>query len=289
MRRLGIAVPLALVSTLLGTLLVAAPAEAEPVAPPKRPTAVGYGGGVASVDPDASRVGLRVLKDGGNAVDAAVATAAALGVTEPFSAGIGGGGYFVYYDAKTGRVHTLDGRETAPAAMPHDAFIDPETGEPYNFSPELVTSGVSVGVPGTLATWQRALRKWGTRSLARSLEPAEVLARRGFVVDETFRGQVVQNERRFKAFVPTRRLFYRGGHAPRVGSVFRNPDLARTYDLLADRGTRPFYDGRLAGEIVRAVRRPPTTKGTTLPVPRGFMVRRDLARYRVVGRAPSHV
>ena len=72
-----------------------------------------------------------MLENGGNAVDAAVATAAALGVTEPYSAGVGGGGYFVYYDAKSGRVHTIDGRETAPRAMPHDAFIDPETGQPY--------------------------------------------------------------------------------------------------------------------------------------------------------------
>src|SRR5690349_14325613 len=172
-------------------------AESAGAAPPKKPTARGTGGAVTSVDPYATRVGLRVLRAGGNATDAAVATAAALGVTEPFSAGIGGGGYFVHYSAKTGKVRTIDGRETAPAAMPHDAFVDPATGKPYNFSPELVTSGVSVGVPGTLATWQRALDRWGTRSLAQSLKPAAVLADRGFTVDPTFRGQVVQNEQRF--------------------------------------------------------------------------------------------
>ncbi len=135
--------------------------------PPKNATAVGRGGAVTSVDPNASRVGLRVLKNGGNAVDAAVATAAALGVAEPYSAGVGGGGYFVYYDAKSGRVHTIDGRETAPRAMPNDAFIDPETGQPYApFTPNLVTSGVSVGVPGTPATWTTALDKWGTKATA---------------------------------------------------------------------------------------------------------------------------
>ena len=174
MRRLGIVVPFAL-PLLLAAGLLAPPASAAPLsptqAPPKVPTARGYGGGVASVDPYASRIGLKVLRQGGNAVDAAVATAAALGVTEPFSAGIGGGGYFDYYDARTGTVHTIDGRETAPAAMPHDAFINPKTGKPYGFSPALVTSGVSVGVPGTLATWQRALTRWGTRSLAQSLAP----------------------------------------------------------------------------------------------------------------------
>jgi gamma-glutamyltranspeptidase / glutathione hydrolase len=281
MRRLGIVVPLALLATAL-----AAPAQATPS---KHPTARGYGGAVTSVDPDASAIGLEVLKAGGNAVDAAVATAAALGVTEPFSSGIGGGGYFVYYDAKTREVHTIDGRETAPAAMPHDAFIDPKTGKPYGFSPARVTSGVSVGVPGSLATWQRALREWGTRSLARSLAPAEALARRGFRVDPTFHDQVAQNRRRFDAFVPTRRLYLPHGRAPRVGSTFRNPDLARTYDLIAHRGTRALYDGRLTSEVVHAVRRPPTTKDTTLPVPRGFLRRSDLTGYRPVDRAPTRV
>jgi gamma-glutamyltranspeptidase / glutathione hydrolase len=265
----------------------AAPARAD--GPPKVATRIGYGGAVTSVDPYASAVGLRVLKQGGNATDAAVATAAALGVTEPFSAGIGGGGYFVHYSAKTGRVQTIDGRETAPAAMPHDAFIDPATGDPYNFSPELVTSGVSVGVPGTLATWKRAIQRWGTRSLGRMLAPATKLARGGFVVDPTFRSQVQQNEVRFKAFTSTRRLYWKHGHAPRVGSTFHNRDLARTYDLIAERGLRPFYRGRLAGEIVHAVRRPPTTRSTDLPVPKGFMVRHDLARYRTLDQAPTHV
>ena len=144
----------------------------------KTPTAVGYGGAVTSVDADATRVGLNVLRRGGNAVDAAVATAAALGVTEPYSSGIGGGGFFVHYNARTGRVSTIDGRETAPAAMPHNAFIDPATGNPYPFTPQLVTSGVSVGVPGTLATWQRALHRWGSWRLSRTLKPATRLARR---------------------------------------------------------------------------------------------------------------
>src|SRR6478609_7985302 len=179
---------LAALSLTVGLVTVSAPSEAESAArpraaePPKQATAYGSGGAVTSVDPYATQIGLRVLRAGGNATDAAVATAAALGVTEPFSAGIGGGGYFVHYSARTGKVQTIDGRETAPAKMPHDAFIDPTTAEPYNFSPELVTSGVSVGVPGTLATWQRALDRWGTLSLGSALERAEVLARHGFRV-----------------------------------------------------------------------------------------------------------
>ena len=105
----------------------------------KTPTSTGFGGAVTSVDPEASRIGVQVLREGGNAVDAAVATAAALGVTEPYSSGIGGGGYFVYRDGATGKVSTLDGRETAPQSMPQDAFVDPATHTFYRFTPELVT------------------------------------------------------------------------------------------------------------------------------------------------------
>ncbi len=95
---------------------VASPAFADPRETEKTATATGYGGAVSTVDPEASAAAIEVLRKGGNAADAAVAAAATLGVTEPYSAGIGGGGYFVYYDAKTGKVGTIDGRETAPAS-----------------------------------------------------------------------------------------------------------------------------------------------------------------------------
>src|SRR5687768_4433674 len=144
----------------LGGASAAAPQQRAPYYSVKTPTSTGYGGAVSSVDPEASRIGIKVLKRGGNAVDAAVATAAALGVTEPYSAGIGGGGYFVYYDAESGKVSTIDGRETAPESMPRDAF------DGYTFA-EVVTSGRSVGVPGTPATWETALERWGSRDLGR--------------------------------------------------------------------------------------------------------------------------
>ncbi len=267
--------------------VVAAGPGARP-APAKHAVARGRGGAVSSVDPEATRIGLRVLRRGGNAVDAAVATAAALGVTEPYSAGIGGGGYLVTYQARTGRVRVVDGRETAPKRMPNDAFVDPDTGALYPFTPERVTSGVSVGVPGTPATWTTALRRFGSIGLARALAPAERLARRGFVVDETFRSQTEDNRDRFAAFSSTRALFLRGGVLPEVGSLFRNPDLADTYAGLARGGDEFFYgDGRLPREIVRAVRNPPVLRDSDLPVPPGFLRTRDLADYRALVQDPT--
>ncbi len=268
---------------------VASPAYADPRETEKTATATGYGGAVSTVDPEASAAAIEVLRKGGNAADAAVAAAATLGVTEPYSAGVGGGGYFVFYDAKTGEVGTIDGRETAPAAMPNDAFIDPATGEPYPFTPELVTSGVSVGVPGTPATWERALERWGTLDLGDALKPAIKVATRGFVVDETFRQQTLDNKRRFAAFTSTSSLYLPGGDAPAVGSVFRNHDLAETYRLLATEGTRGFYGGPLADEIVAAVKAPPKTATTDLPVPVGHMTTDDLAAYEALDQDPTHV
>ena len=96
---------------------------------------------MSSVDPNATSIGIKVLERGGNAADAAVATAAALGVSEPYSAGIGGGGFFVYYDAPSGKVSTIDGRETAPMDMPNDAFIDPATGCPTRSRPNSSRAG----------------------------------------------------------------------------------------------------------------------------------------------------
>ncbi len=254
-----------------------------------QPTSVGYGGAVSSVDESASRVGLEVLRHGGNAADAAVATASALGVTEPYSAGIGGGGYFVYFDAKTGTVSTIDGRETAPAGVTPDAFLDPATGAPYPFTPDLVSSGVSVGVPGTLATWETALDRFGTKPLGLMLAPSILLAARGFTVDETFRSQTEQNLARFRAFPDTAELFLPGGELPEVGSRFRNPDLAHTLTRIALGGTEEFYEGRIGREIADVVQNPRVAPGSTLPAPAGTMTADDIANYSVVEQAPTHV
>ncbi|NIH88546.1 gamma-glutamyltransferase [Amycolatopsis granulosa] len=254
-------------------------------APPRQPVAAGFGGAVASIDPDATAIGTQVLREGGNAVDAAVATAAALGVTDPFSAGIGGGGFFVYYDARTHQVHTLDGRETAPAGAGENLFV--ENGQPIPFA-EAVTSGLSVGVPGTPATWQDALRQWGTRPLSEMLRPAARLARDGFTVDDTFHTQIAENAARFSAFPSTRELYLPGGAPPAVGSRFTNPDLAATYDTVARQGARAFYRGPIADEIAATVQHPPVDPASGLNVRPGKLTADDIAAYRTVEREPTH-
>ncbi|MER5747729.1 gamma-glutamyltransferase [Streptomyces sp. NPDC002225] len=257
-----------------------------PETPPKSPVAVGYGGAVASVDADASAAGIEVLRKGGNAVDAAVATAAALGVTEPYSAGLGGGGYFVYYDAARRTVETIDGRETAPLGADSSLFL--ENGKPLSFD-EAVTSGLAVGTPGTPATWDTALRSWGRKPLRQVLKPAERLARDGFVVDETFRSQTEGNRARFADFPATRKLFLPGGDLPVVGSRFRNPDLARTYEQVGREGVDALYRGDLADDIVRTVRRPPVDPKATRVVRAGDLTAKDLRSYRALRRTPTRV
>ncbi|MGR0318836.1 gamma-glutamyltransferase [Agromyces sp. ZXT2-3] len=299
LRRTGLTIAVAIAAA--GALAIGAPAAAAPPtappgppadagrpAPPSPATSSGYGGAVSSVDAEASRVGLEVLRKGGNAADAAVATAAALGVTEPYSAGIGGGGYFVHFDAATGEVRTIDGRETAPALMESDAFIDPATGAPYSFS-NAVSSGLSVGVPGTLATWEAALEEFGTESLKEMLKPSILLATRGFTVDETFRAQTEANQARFAQFPATAELFLPDGELPVVGSTFRNPDLARTLREIALRGTDAFYEGAIAGEISELVQEPITTDDAMLPAYPGFMTADDLADYETLLQDPTHV
>ena len=281
-----------------GLLATAAPAgaSAAPTTAPsvsatrplvKEPVAVGYGGAVATVDFDASKAGLQILKQGGNAADAAVAAAAALGVTEPFSSGLGGGGYFVYYDARHRTVTTIDGRETAPAAFTERSFIDPATGKPYDFA-TAVTSGLSVGVPGTPATWQTVVRRFGTTPMAKVLQPAIGIAQRGFVVDRTFADQVAQNAARFARFSSTSALYLPGGAPPAVGSTFRNPDLAATYRQLARQGLGTFYTGALAREIAATADRPPLAPGAQ-PVPTGVLRPSDISAYRAIPRVPTKV
>ncbi|SOE15753.1 gamma-glutamyltranspeptidase / glutathione hydrolase [Streptomyces sp. 2323.1] len=282
------ALSLSLLATSCSAGGTAAAAESTPPAPAKKAVATGSGGAVSSVNPYASRAGLEVLRKGGNAVDAAVATAAALGVVEPYSAGVGGGGYMVYYDAKAKKVRTIDGRETAPAAMRADSFLDKATGKPLP-TEDAINSGLSVGVPGTPATWDKALKSWGTVSLAKALRPATRIADDGFVVNKEFRAQTAMNEKRFRDIKSTSDLFLPKGELPVVGSRFRNPDLARTYRQLAGEGVDALYHGSIGRDVARTVQKPPMAPGAHHQARPGLMKPGDLARYTTERRDPTRI
>ncbi|USQ84257.1 gamma-glutamyltransferase [Streptomyces phaeoluteigriseus] len=275
---------LAVSAAMVSVGAAAPPAAAGRTAAEKTPVAVGYGGAVSSVDADASAAGIEILRKGGNAVDAAVATAAALGVTEPYSAGIGGGGYFVHYDAKSRTVRTIDGRETAPLSADAELFL--ENGKPLAFA-DAVSSGLAVGTPGTPATWATALDRWGSKKLGTVLKPAERLARDGFTVDATFRGQTAANETRFRYFPDTAALFLPGGQLPVVGSTFKNPDLARTYAELGRKGAGALYRGDIAEDIVDTVNKPPVDPSSGWNARPGDLTAKDLAAYRAKLQAPT--
>jgi gamma-glutamyltranspeptidase / glutathione hydrolase len=263
-----------------------------PALPPSAQTrsavARGHGGAVASVDRRATEIGIQILKAGGNAIDAAVATAAALGVTEPFSAGIGGGGFMMIYLKADDRAIALDGREEAPATASVDLFTDPNspTGEPLPFLPDRASSGAAVGVPGTLLTWEEALNRYGTLELADVLRPAIALAEDGFEVDTTFVSQIKQNQARFAAFPPTAALFLPNGEPPAVGAIFKNPELANTYRAIATQGLDRFYRGEIGQAIVQTVQHPPTVAAPPFQVISGGMTMADLDRYVVRSRFP---
>jgi gamma-glutamyltranspeptidase/glutathione hydrolase len=278
---------------LLGVSLVIGATACAKAAPQMHPPAKasvsqGHGGAVVSDTTESTQAGVDVLRRGGTAADAAVAVAATLGVTDPYVAGIGGGGYVVYYDARTHQVSTIDGRETAPGAAGPSMFIDPATGKPLSL-PTAVTSGLSVGVPGMLATWQRMLQRWGRYGLAEDLRPAEQVAERGFVVDAAFREQTRQNAKRFAQFGSTATLFLPGGAPPAVGSTLRNPDLAKTYREIGEHGIGALYGGSIGADLVNAVQHPPLASGTTLVARPGLMTLSDLRDYRALDADPTHV
>ncbi len=248
----------------------------------------GTGGAVSTVDQLATDVGIQMLEAGGNAVDAAVAAAAVISVTQPFSAGIGGGGFMLVYLADENRVVAIDSREMAPGAATPDMFIDPVTGESISFFPERITSGLAVGIPGTLAGWDEALRRYGTMTLAEVLEPAITIAEEGFEVTEVFNAQVTANQERFAAFTSTSDLFLTNdGAAPEVGSTFTNPDLAATFREIAEGGVNAFYRGPISRDLVNAVQTPPTIDNPPFEVRSQMMTMDDLDAYNALVREPT--
>ncbi len=278
----------------LAVVLLALPSGAHaaapqgPAGPVQEPVAIGTGGAVASMDAGASQAGIDVLSHGGNAIDAAVATASALGVTVPFVAGPGGGGFMVIYLAKTHQVVTIDGRENCPAACTQTMFIDPKTGQPYGYD-YASDQPLATGVPAMVATWAKAVSLYGRHSLAADLQPAIGVAERGFRVNADFVQLTESDLPELQAYPASHWLLTSSGNPLPVGYLLRNPDLARTYQLLARYGPSYLYDGPLGQAIVQADDHPVLTPGQTVVALPGIMTMSDLRSYQALVKPPTHV
>jgi gamma-glutamyltranspeptidase / glutathione hydrolase len=278
----------------LAVVLLALPSGAraaagqDPGRPVQEPVAVGTGGGVASMDTDATQAGIDVLAHGGNAIDAAVATASTLGVTIPFVAGPGGGGFMVIYLAKTHQVVTIDGRENCPAACTTTMFIDPQTGQPYGYD-YASDQPLATGVPSMVATWAQAVSRYGRNSLAKDLQPAIGVAERGFRVNADFQQLTESGLPELQAYPASHWLLTASGQPLPVGYLLRNPDLAKTYRLLARYGPSYLYDGPLGQAIVQADDHPVLTPGQKVVALPGIMTMNDLRAYQARVQAPTHV
>jgi gamma-glutamyltranspeptidase/glutathione hydrolase len=228
-------------------------------------------GMVASSEPIASAVGVQVLREGGNAVDAAVAVGFVLAVTHPVAGNIGGGGFMLIRLAK-GEAVVVDYREAAPAAASRNMYVD-SNGE---LIPHASTVGtLSVGVPGTVAGLVLAEQKYGRLGLARVMAPAIHLARDGFAVTYGLSDSLRLDRELLSKFDASRRVFLRDGHLYEPGEVFKQPELARTLEAVARQGAKGFYSGRVAQAIV-----------ATMEKYHGLITEQDLAHYHPILRQP---
>ncbi len=242
---------------------------AEPFGP--SPTVRSRRGVVSSTEGHASRAGAGILADGGNAVDAAIATALALAVTYPEAGNVAGGGFAVVRTAD-GRFYALDFRETAPAAAWPGAFLGPDGSPRPSASLE---GGLSVATPGTPRGLEALHRKLGRLPWRRVVEPAIRLARDGFPVPATLHADLLQNANRMKATPPTATVFFPDGAPLATGTILRQPELAATLEAIAERGADGFHRGPVARKVVEYVR----ANG-------GLLTEEDLASYEPVWRAP---
>jgi len=231
-----------LVLVLMSCMLVVASAQAEQAAVHDKRDMV------AAANPLAAEAGREMLRRGGTAVDAAIATQMVLNLVEPESSGIGGGALLVLYVAKDRRIVTLDGRETAPAAAKGDRFIGPD-GKPMNYFQALI-GGRSVGVPGVLRMLEMAHRRYGKLSWSSLFQPAIKLARDGFPISEKLHGELAR-DKLFPQEGAARSYFYEpDGTARPAGTILKNPELAATLTMIAQKGADAFYKGPIADDIV---------------------------------------
>ena len=231
---------------------------------------------VAAANPLAAAAGREILRRGGSAMDAAIATQLVLNLVEPQSSGIGGGAFLLYWSERDRRVESYDGRETAPSAARPDRFLGP-TGAPLDFVDAMI-GGRSVGVPGTLRMLALAHRKHGRLPWAQLFERAIHLAEDGFAISPRLHGMLAR-ETYLGRFEPARSYFYGADGAPKPeGTRLRNPAFAATLRAIAERGPDGFYTGAIAADIVAAVAHAPASPGDISLT--------DLADYQANERPP---
>jgi gamma-glutamyltranspeptidase/glutathione hydrolase len=256
----------------LACLLACCTASATQPAPAPRSPAHPPGAAIASGHALATEAGLQILRAGGNAFDAAVAVSSTLSVVEPISSGLGGGGFFLLHDAKTGRDIFLDARETSPESATPQAYLDAHGALDQNRSEN---GPWSAGIPGLPAALVELADKYGTLPLKTTLAPAIRIARDGFPVYARLERGYAARRAVMERYPGTRAVYLADGDPPQVGETMKQPDLARTLQLLADKGFDGFYRGDVAAKLLASVR----AEG-------GRWNAAELAAYRVRERAP---
>ena len=237
-------IPFLFALLLCGLLAVPATArDARPAHPP--------GVAIASAHALATDAGLEILREGGNAFDAAVAVSAALSVVEPVSSGLGGGGFFLLHDAKSGRDVFVDAREVAPQSATPARYLD-ANGELDRDKAE--NGAASAGIPGLPAGLVHVARKYGRLPLSKSLAPAIRLARNGFPVYPRLANEYANRKPVMERYAATRAVYLADGDAPEPGEILRQPDLARTLERIAAWGFVGFYRGPVAQALLASVK-----------------------------------
>lgn len=231
---------------------------------------------IAAANPIAVEEGAKVLRRGGSAADAMVAVQTVLGLVEPQSSGLGGGAFLVWYDAKSDKLTTIDGRETAPLAATPTLFQD-ENGEPLKFW-DAVVGGRSVGTPGTVKLMEAAHERWGKLDWNTLFAGGIALAEDGFIVSPRLAGLVERDADRLSRFSGTRAYFFPDDTPIKAGDLLKNREYAASLSQIALHGAKGFYEGRMATAIVETVR--------TAPGNPGVLSETDLKIYDVKVRNP---
>jgi len=227
-----------------------------------RSVVIAANGLVATSQPLAAQVGLDVLQAGGTAADAAIATNAMLGLVEPMSCGIGGDLFVIYWDNQTQKLYGLNASGRSPYSLNRDVF------QKMGLDEIPVTGPLSWSVPGCVDGWNMLHDKFGRLPLSQILKPSVEYASNGFPVSEIIASSWAASEDRLRQWPDSAHTYLPGGRAPRVGEIFKNPELANTYRLIAQQGTRAFYHGEIADKIVECSRQN-----------KGYLTHKDLSQH----------